>query len=223
MAGPSRRLPERPPADRAVIVVALGLAAVVALWRIYLTVDGAGFGRRYFATDTRSDGLLIGCALGVAVSKFGLPSKHTAWALGGFGLSIFLTMLLIANNGAAFMYLWGWIAVAFSAAALILGSLDAPPLIKTVLEWRPLIGLGRISYGLYLWHGIIYFVIHRMPQLSDSPSWVVGGGEVGLSLAVALASYYVVERPALKLKSRFSPRPTASQPGLTVAREATAA
>lgn len=53
---------------RTAVLVALGLAGAVTLWRIYLTLEGAKFPRRYFATDTRSDGILVGCALSLLSS-----------------------------------------------------------------------------------------------------------------------------------------------------------
>lgn len=189
------------------LLVSLGLAGAVTVWRIYLTLHGAEFARRYFATDTRSDGLLVGCALGLIVSKFGLPRRGTMWVVGGVGLAAFTAMLFFANNTASFMYLWGWTVVSVAVVGIILGSLNAPTPARILLECAPLVGIGRISYGLYLWHWPVYFAIHRLAQLDAAPGWAVGAAELGLSLLAALASYYVIERPALRLKARFDPRP----------------
>ena len=69
--------------------------------------------------------------------------------------------------------------------------------------WPPLIHLGKISYGVYLWH---------FPVMTWMNPWVEGshfrwplklfvGG--GVSVLIAVVSYKLVELPFLKLKSRF--------------------
>ncbi|WP_220235724.1 acyltransferase family protein [Hymenobacter ginsengisoli] len=65
-----------------------------------------------------------------------------------------------------------------------------------LLNSRPLSFIGKISYGLYLWQQI--FVMRPMFWFNHFPLNVAG-----LS-ACAIFSYYVVERPFLRLKQRFN-------------------
>jgi peptidoglycan/LPS O-acetylase OafA/YrhL len=65
---------------------------------------------------------------------------------------------------------------------------------------RWLVWIGSISYGLYLWHPIIYATIGGL-GFYDLTSVAVG---TPLSVLVAALSYYVMERPILKLKNRFT-------------------
>ena len=68
----------------------------------------------------------------------------------------------------------------------------------------PLVGLGRISYGIYLVH---MPVLHLM--LPARVGWEYPGNTIiaaTITLAVALASYFLIERPFLSLKDRFGAR-----------------
>lgn len=103
-----------------------------------------------------------------------------------------------------------------------LGSIDG------WLAWRPLRYLGRVSYGIYLWHLVVLAYIHA--HRFDSP-WF--NGPFGLSVALtflgavvfATASWYLVERPSVRLERCWAHHPTTASgdpsaaPG-TVAAEA---
>jgi peptidoglycan/LPS O-acetylase OafA/YrhL len=73
--------------------------------------------------------------------------------------------------------------------------------LRRVLSWRPLIWLGSISYGIYLWH---------KPLLEKLSPHLVHNGELftalalsAITIAVAAVSFYAVERPAQRLARRF--------------------
>ena len=69
-----------------------------------------------------------------------------------------------------------------------------------LLEQRPLVFIGRISYSLYLWH--VPVLVGTQAILRSSPARV--GLELPVVVVVAVASYYIVEQP---LRRRFaSPR-----------------
>src|SRR5262249_15266804 len=62
-----------------------------------------------------------------------------------------------------------------------------------VLRWRPLVGLGLISYGVYLWHWPIGLWVNADNSPFDGVALFVVRSV--LTLAVALASYVLVEMP----------------------------
>ena len=76
-----------------------------------------------------------------------------------------------------------------------------------VLRWlgsRPMVALGVLSYGIYLWHeGVtdIYRDVFDVPLFFGSFPKALAFTLVG-SIAAAAVSYYLVERPALALKDR---------------------
>ena len=72
-----------------------------------------------------------------------------------------------------------------------------------VLRARPLIFLGTISYGLYLYHVPIHYGMHALIPYSSPYSMFTGWITFGLSMMLATASWYLIERPILALKDRF--------------------
>jgi peptidoglycan/LPS O-acetylase OafA/YrhL len=78
-----------------------------------------------------------------------------------------------------------------------------------VPEWKTLSYIGRISYGLYIWHAFTYMAIsaalynHWMP---DYGAPVMDGIRLLLTFAIAAASFHLFELPILKLKDRFTYR-----------------
>ena len=71
-----------------------------------------------------------------------------------------------------------------------------------------MVWIGRRSYGLYLWHFLIYrsvgsFFHEHHPTNTDRITELAL--KVGISFIVAAISYKVIEMPALRLKRRFQP------------------
>ncbi len=66
--------------------------------------------------------------------------------------------------------------------------------------------LGKISYGLYVFHVLVMYSIGFTADLKDGPPWKIVRGAVSFILTVALASlsYEYFEKPFLKLKKRFT-------------------
>jgi peptidoglycan/LPS O-acetylase OafA/YrhL len=105
----------------------------------------------------------------------------------------------------------GWALVLAGTLLLFLGMLGFP---SKYLP-RPIVYLGRISYGLYLFHELIYWLIFSpggawLTRLSQLLRLVGARNCVGTALAfcltvlVAHTSYQIYEKPFLRLKSRFT-------------------
>ena len=79
------------------------------------------------------------------------------------------------------------------------------------LELRPLRFVGRLSYSLYLWH-VVFFVVrfgpsprsrNPMPHMISHAPW-----NYLAAFACALLSYYMIEKPFMRLGHRLAPPAT---------------
>jgi peptidoglycan/LPS O-acetylase OafA/YrhL len=181
----------------------IGAIILVALERARLGGAGASLDRVYFAPDTHAEPLLVGCLFGIW-SVNGLPALLTpdrqrrilasvAAAL-YLGASVFLHDLWLAVYVTPLFTL-----LAGAAAVVVISAARDESGIARVLQARPLVGLGRISYGLYLWH---------VPLLAALGAAALDRG-LPISIAAAIASIVIaalshryVETPFLRTKSR---------------------
>jgi peptidoglycan/LPS O-acetylase OafA/YrhL len=151
-------------------------------------------------TDCRADSLLLGCLAGVLISSNLLPRR--AW----FERSLHGAALASAAGLAALGFGWflspfmvcaGWLLASIFVMVIILQLLSATrgPL-HWVLENRGLVFTGRISYGLYVWHFPILKAMEQHHWPTQNMRYLA------LAVPAALLSYYLIERPFLRLKQR---------------------
>jgi peptidoglycan/LPS O-acetylase OafA/YrhL len=178
---------------RAVGLVALGLALASATAMAVAYGNGSNISRVYFGTDTHAHGVLIGCVLAVmapARRRWPLPRIGALVALVGVG---FACAALSGTGATAYR---GGVAGAGVLTAVVIAGVVAPGRrgpVGWLLELRPLRTLGRISYGVYLWHWpVLVFVT---AQRVGASGWPLLGLQVALTLALAAGSYVVLERP----------------------------
>jgi len=91
-------------------------------------------------------------------------------------------------------------------------------LVRRFLQWWPMASLGVISYGVYLWHQTLIAELSKhfrswfgLPLFFNVGFWAIFGGILAAAILVASASYFLVEKPALRAKRFFAwfdaPRP----------------
>jgi peptidoglycan/LPS O-acetylase OafA/YrhL len=72
------------------------------------------------------------------------------------------------------------------------------------LSWAPLVMIGEVSYGIYLWHQPVLHVIFNAGVLSDQ-FWLASVQLAVWTVAISTATYIVIERPANGLARRRLP------------------
>ena len=113
------------------------------------------------------------------------------------------TAVALMANGVRFPHLH-YELYALLFAVIILNAATNPRTLWR-LENPVLDYLGKISYGLYMYHPLAIVIVIRLAQLCGFESRIVSlGGAVLLTTTMAAASYELFERRFLKLKSRFS-------------------
>ena len=183
---------------RAGVSVLWPVGALTAVFVIAAPVIGRVFGAdaAYWATPARFGEILVGATLACvmrsswASGRAPSASVGTALAAGCLAVIVASAVVLPSDGGPAFD---GWLGIfALASAGLIVG-LQAPGPLRRVLSWRPLVLLGLVSYGAYLFHWPVFVVLSsRGWSLSSSPSFAVA---VAITLGLAAVSYRLVEHP----------------------------
>ena len=193
--------------------------------RAMASMRGLPWVRIHLGLDFHADPLLCGCLLGLMLAcppvREALSRKAVAIAVAAMLGALFLaTQVFIPDNLQAHIrryHLWGLSGTELAATAILMHAvLPGTSTLKRLLAWRPLVGLGQISYGLYLWHHAILFTLGaRLPGYVDPTQPLQFAAAIGaamlLTILVVMISYRFVEQPALRLKTRFAGRPLPAQ------------
>jgi len=158
--------------------------------------------RLSMGTDTRADSLLLGCFAGVLLSSNLLPTSRWFSRLLA-AVAVFAGPALLAlghpSPDSAVMVWAGWFLASLLAMALILHLVSTTGTrLHRLLENPVLVFTGQISYGLYIWH---YAILEAMDQHHLPWRHLE---YLAFVMPVVLVSYYLNERPCLKLKRHFS-------------------
>jgi peptidoglycan/LPS O-acetylase OafA/YrhL len=160
----------------------------------------------YFATQTHAVTMLLGAALsfllltrvgegGDASFRAASPRRQPlANALGAAAwLGVIATFLVVSGTGAT-LYVGGYLGFGVLVAVALAATLTAPDgWSARALSLGPIVFLGQISYGVYLFHFPLFLWIDESATgLSGVALLVV---RLVATLLVATLSFYVVERP----------------------------
>ncbi len=77
--------------------------------------------------------------------------------------------------------------------------------LRRPMSWKPIVWIGRISYGMYLYHiFLVWPVRSRLAPRGWDQSPVEFGVVLAATILIASISFIVIERPILGLKKRFA-------------------
>lgn len=182
-----------------IILAVIGLALLSASLRSVMYASGVPINRLYHGSDTRADGLLIGCALSLALHWMpeAFQNKRAIRKMGHAGAIVLVAMMLIATDGLPLLYYGGFTLVALSAAGIILRVIKLPA--PSFLTLPVALWIGRRSYGLYIWHWPAFY----LARLVLGKGWLTVAIGMALTFIVAGLSYRFIELPFLRRKVRY--------------------
>ncbi|MGZ4590360.1 MAG: acyltransferase family protein [Oryzihumus sp.] len=129
---------------RAITSMLLAATGLAAGWHACLIVRGESLPRLTYSPDARFDALLAGCLVGLLIRPGNGRILRAGAVLG-------TVVLALACRTQGIVSLPLALEVTAAAAALLVAR-AATLSSGGVLACSPLRGIGRISYGLYLWH-----------------------------------------------------------------------
>ncbi len=194
--------------------ILLGLSVLGALgsawWMSRVHVVGEDPSRAYYGTDTRAQALFVGIAMALAVHLYGHPGTDRGkkvLALIAYPATAFhLWAVLAVSERDAWMFEnGGFLLIAVASGAALLGlSQEAPwsPLYR-FFAWSPVRYVGRISYGLYLYHWPIYLLVDSeragsLFRVERLTGWSLLALHLSLTLIVSVLSFHLIEQPFVK-------------------------
>ncbi len=196
--------------------IAVAVIVLCQIWKGYLLAHGADWLRISAGFDTKIDVLMFGCLAGIAVSNLRVRLWLQKHLVNRWIAPVIFVALLLYERGVGHgrgpvtfidkIAYWDLrLPILAVLVALLIISLIAQPrspvvklLANPVATW-----IGRISYSIYLWHILAFtLVIKILGQPLNQPIFELTAYLA--AIALASLSYYIVELPFLRLKSRFN-------------------
>jgi len=198
---------------RALIGVFLAITVTSTL-TMALLFDAESTGRAYLGTDTRLAELALGCLLALVVNtrptienvRLRIVVQWTGLAALAMCIALWATVAI----DTAWLYRGGFAVHALLVTIVLIAAVQAAGPVPRVLGLRPLVALGIISYGVYLFHWPIFlWLTHERTGLAPIPLF---GLRFVVTLAVAILSYRLLETPIRRGRRVTSWRPAIAVP-----------
>ncbi|HEY3704749.1 MAG TPA: acyltransferase [Terracidiphilus sp.] len=183
----------------------------VGLWVILVAIVARG-ANRVLLIDTPyhdlemfpmvADSLAMGCMLALLRDRLESCKPYQLLLRPAGSLTV-LGVILILNRFMAYsvINIFGTTLISFGIAVLIHRSVHSPQdWAGRILNWKPVVFIGGLSYSLYLWQQL-FLNRESGAWFNTYPQNLIG------AVTLAMASYYAIERPMLRLRKRLHVRP----------------
>ncbi len=147
----------------------------------------------YNGTHTRAAELLVGVALAQVLRRRPIEREaRLSWLPGTVALGGFLALVTAATLEQAWIYRGGLVGVAMLSAALI-SSVVGGRFPARLLEVAPLVAVGKVSYGIYLFHWPVFLLLDQQRTgLGRLPLFFV---QCLVTALLTVVSYALIEQP----------------------------
>ena len=181
------------------LVIALIILALSFFWNIFETTINHNHVADFYSPQTRIWELIIGAVLAYreqftnSVNHFFLFLKTKKYkniiSIIGAILVIY-SVLGFSKN----IYFPGWfVTIPVVGTVLLLYAGQNTLINRSILSYRLFVGIGLISFPLYLWHWPLLSFMHI--YYGESPHWGVRLSCLALSILLSMATYQWIEKP----------------------------
>jgi peptidoglycan/LPS O-acetylase OafA/YrhL len=200
---------------RVSLIFSMLLLIIALIWRclLYLSIPVIENPYRFFySPDTRLDTIVFGCVAAILLSdrKFEDKLKLVFGRADVFLLSILIIFVCFylsnANDWFRYTFAFSVNAVCFTSIVLYAIGGDKNSICNRILSFSLLQKIGLLSYSLYLWHPVALGLAGRVAARVEAVFIPYANltTYISVSLFFAVTSYFIIERPFLVYKKRFS-------------------
>jgi peptidoglycan/LPS O-acetylase OafA/YrhL len=185
------------------ISILIAFISGVALFLLSVKIDTASSLRTshiYFGTDTHSLGLFLGSALAVSWvpqnfrSTISQRAQDFVDGIGVFGFLGLLSAFLFISEKDPTLYRLAFPIAAIAGCATIASVVHPASRFAPLMRSRTLLWIGERSYGMYLWHWVIFEVMRPGIDLTGS-LLAINIARTLIVFALADLSLRYIERP----------------------------
>lgn len=203
---------------RRATMFAVAVIGCVIAWRFSLLADGASWTRLLHGFDTKVDSIMFGVLTALLLSRDVILSFVRRF-MGNTLVQVLLSGLAIYAfkeighptycDATGQYYFWeARMPITLIIISLAMTAILANPkaLVARFLANPIFVFIGKLSYSLYLWHVLVHMMFcSYFWDYSTKHAQTAELIQYLLIFACACVSYFLIERPFLKLKSHFSP------------------
>ena len=186
------------------VLAALILAVLLYRFGVFEAGSITSIMSLYATLPARADSLIVGAALAYLWVSGYVPHRCPT-IMSVMAWFIFAWCVASFTLFDSFFFEFGWTITAVCGAVIVWGSLGAKDTIYgrfLSLPW--LRGIGKVAYGLYLWHALVFVAVQYW--FGDESVFVRTILAVGITAGITAASWFFVERPMLAYKSSRQPK-----------------